>query len=216
MRATKARCLTLLPNPNPNLIHLLRLPLPPSGPPPEDGIDVPDPSLENDPDLDIANFAFGDDVDLSEPTALNANVDQVYYLEIEVDDKDFKQWGKRLTEYDYSFLVGTAKKKGAEVRLKDLTVSEKNLFDQAKGQEISAWLDTKTVKRILRSKLSEAQIMRTRWVLTWKLMPDSTKGAKARLVVLGYEDPDIATVPNDAPTLSKDGRSAASYFLAPV
>jgi hypothetical protein len=38
-------------------------------------------------------------------------------------------------------------------------------------------------------------------------LPDTTVyRPKARLVILGFEDPDISVVPNDAPTLGKDGK----------
>ena len=40
--------------------------------------------------------------------------------------------------------------------------------------------------------------MRARWVLTWK----STGKAKARLCVLGFQDPDLTEVLRDSPTLS--------------
>ena len=40
--------------------------------------------------------------------------------------------------------------------------------------------------------------MRARWVLTWK----STGNSKARLCMLGFQDPDLTEVPRDSPTLS--------------
>ena len=44
--------------------------------------------------------------------------------------------------------------------------------------------------------------------MTWKSPSPGTteRRAKARLVVLGFEDPGLQSIPNDAPTLSKDGR----------
>ena len=50
--------------------------------------------------------------------------------------------------------------------------------------------------------------MRCRWILSWKPpLPGATEHRpKARLVILGFEDPDLSVVPNDAPTLSKDGK----------
>ena len=50
--------------------------------------------------------------------------------------------------------------------------------------------------------------MRCRWILSWKPpLPDTTEyRPKARLVILGFEDPHLSAVPNDAPTLSKDGK----------
>ena len=44
--------------------------------------------------------------------------------------------------------------------------------------------------------------------LTWKdpVPGQNEKRARARLVILGFEDPGVGEVPNDAPTLGKDGR----------
>ena len=57
----------------------------------------------------------------------------------------------------------------------------------------------------------EQNILRARWVLTWKeLDPIASEAegcqrkAKARLVILGYEDPDITTIPRDSPTLQRN------------
>ena len=89
-------------------------------------IGVPVPDLENDPDLDTVNFAFGDDLDDSpEHLVLHSQEEQIYSLEIEVDHNDLKHWQRRSSNNDYSFLVGAAKKKGAEVKIKDLTIADK-------------------------------------------------------------------------------------------
>ena len=50
--------------------------------------------------------------------------------------------------------------------------------------------------------------MSSRWILTWKDDPSSTTGrkAKARLVVKGFQDPDIGTLCSDSPTMTRDSR----------
>ena len=46
-------------------------------------------------------------------------------------------------------------------------------------------------------------------------MPGCTeKRAKARLAVLGFEDPQLATISADAPTLSKDGKQLVLQQVA--
>ena len=45
--------------------------------------------------------------------------------------------------------------------------------------------------------------MKTRFVLTWKKNEDGTKKGKARLVVLGFQDPHLGTEQTSAPTLTK-------------
>ena len=58
--------------------------------------------------------------------------------------------------------------------------------------------------------------MRCRWILVWKPpdKPGRERRAKARLVVLGYTDPRLSEIPNDALTLSKDGRMVLLQNIA--
>ena len=61
--------------------------------------------------------------------------------------------------------------------------------------------------------------MKSRWVLTWKSVSDDENSsggrkAKARLVVLGFQDPRITEVNRDAPTLTKEGRHTVLQLIA--
>ena len=61
---------------------------------------------------------------------------------------------------------------------------------------------------MLRKGVDPKRIMKLRWVLTWKDPPEeeahlsADKRAKARLVVIGYQDPDLTEIPRDSPTLA--------------
>lgn len=92
--------------------------------------------------------------------------------------------------------------------VESLSDDDKALFAKAKAKEVQAWIDHGTVKKLTKGHLPAHRVMRSRWILSWKPpLPGTTeKRAKARLVVLGFEDPDISSVPNDAPTLSKDAK----------
>ena len=109
---------------------------------------------------------------------------------------------------EQAFLTTNGKRERVEVKLSDLNAEDRLLFEKAKAKEIQAWVDHQTVKRVAAGTLDSHQIMRSRWILVWK--PPEHKGgqrrAKARLVILGFEDPNISTVPNDAPTITKDGK----------
>eukprot|EP00435_Cladocopium_sp_Y103_P024990 s1678_g6.t1 len=63
---------------------------------------------------------------------------------------------------DVILLATTAKKQRTEVKLSQLTMSEQAEFAKAKDAEISNWLSTGTVCRILRNQLSAEQILRCR------------------------------------------------------
>ena len=105
-------------------------------------------------------------------------------------------------------LTAAAKKSRNEVKYSDLTSQEKEMFRLAKQKELKCWLDTNTVQAILRDRIHPSRIMSSRWILTWKDDPSSTNGkkAKARLVVKGFQDPDIGSLCSDSPTLTRDSR----------
>ena len=167
--------------------------------PTTDGTAVPVPS--DDDEL----FAFGDDLEC----------DKGYEGFWEICLGDFEN--KEVSEcelccesevVEWSLLTTGARKQRNEVQWKTLTAKEQELFKKAKQKEVGAWLEHGTIKKVAGKTLRPDQIMRCRWILTWKPPAPGTteKRAKARLVILGFEDPGISSVPSDAPTLSKDGK----------
>ena len=58
--------------------------------------------------------------------------------------------------------------------------------------------------------VDQERIMRARWVLTWK----SSGKAKARLCVLGFQDPDLTEVSRDSPTLSAASEALIMQWVA--
>ena len=123
-------------------------------------------------------------------------------------------------EEAWTFLATSAKKQRSEIRLSELSPSERKEFDQAKDKEIQNWIQTGTLTKVFRHEIPQEQILKCRWILTWKPLdnvdqpeaastnnPSSrTHKAKARLVVLGYLDPKIEEIPRDSPTLNKTSR----------
>ena len=162
------------------------------------GIGVPIPE-----DDDEGLFSFGDDVEGPEN---NPGIWEVHVHDM--IDLPFEEEVANAEMAEFILLATTAKKQRVEVRWKDLTEEHKKLFQKAKDKEVKAWIDHGTVKRLVKGSLPENRIMRCRWILSWKPpLPGATEHRpKARLVILGFEDPDLSVVPNDAPTLSKDGK----------
>ena len=137
--------------------------------------------------------------------------DMAWRFEVDISQREVDQWRAEDRPTEMSFLVSAAKRQRSEVKMSQLTTKEKELFHQAKLKEIDSWLATETVARVLRHQIPEANIMRCRWILTWKPVDSSSEGPKqhtpkARLVVLGYEDPLVHEVPRDSPTMSKLSR----------
>ena len=145
----------------------------------------------------------------------------VLHAEIQMGLDDFQKCLGRTYEYQENYLASTAKRQKIEVKTKDLTPEEAKLFAKAKDKELDSWLATDTVRKILRHQVPEGQLLRSRWVLTWKTLDEQeqkelkmTKKPKARLVNLGYEDPLIDTLPRDSPTLGRDSRMLALQCIA--
>ena len=146
---------------------------------------------------------------------------QAFHAEINLTMEDVQKCLGKTYDFQENFLASAAKRQKVEVKMKDLSPEEIKMFRLAKDKEIDSWLATDTVRRILRSKIPENQLLRSRWVLTWKALDEQeqketglSRKAKARLVILGYEDPQIDTLPRDSPTLGRDSRMLALQCIA--
>eukprot|EP00435_Cladocopium_sp_Y103_P063659 s40_g25.t1 len=119
-----------------------------------------------------------------------------------------------------AFLASAAKRQRAEVKEKSLSAADLRLFNEAKTKEISSWLSTESVRKIARNQIPEEQILRSRWVLTWKPVEPTTSNPnpdakpKARLVILGYGDPQLEQLARDSPTMGKDSRTLILQYAA--
>lgn len=151
---------------------------------------------------------------------LHTSPEQVFECEVFLTQDDMEQISQ--TPENWSALVATAaKRQRVEVKVKDLTHEQRIEFEKAKGKEVDQWLATETVRKTLRHRIPDANILRCRWVLTWKDLDPldaakegKSRKAKARLVILGYEDPDITDIPRDSPTLQKESRSLLLQMCA--
>jgi hypothetical protein len=134
---------------------------------------------------------------------------QAYCLEIPLKGKDIKRWLSEKSPEQFAAVASAGKRARAEVHIKDLTPAEVKLFAEAKDKELNCWVQTSAIQPILRNRLNPEQILKSRWALTWKTpdSPGAPPKAKARLVVLGFQDPKLVDVARDSPTLSKEGRS---------
>ncbi len=143
-------------------------------------------------------------------------------IEINIGTDDIEAWRNETKPEDMLFLATAAKRQRSEVKLCNLDTKEREEFNLAKKSEIMNWLKTDTVCKMLRNQLSPEEILRCRWVLTWKPIEEKDRDpknpkdrkAKARLVVLGYLDPSIEKLNRDSPTLSKHARMLLLQLIA--
>ena len=141
-------------------------------------------------------------------------------VEVALNVDEISHCMKQNVQEQVAFLASAAKKQRSEVKEKNLSKEELKLFQGAKMKEIQSWLTTETVRRIARNQIPEDQILRSRWVLTWKPVeptqqdPAPPSKPKARLVILGYEDPQLESLARDSPTMGKDSRTLILQFAA--
>ena len=149
---------------------------------------------------------------------------QGYRFEVNINQRDIDHWKEETRPSDMAFLVSAAKRQRSEVKISNLSASERKMFENAKEKEINSWIATETVSKILRHQVPQENILRCRWILTWKDVDNAETSnsdrtmnpmvnkvpnrqvPKARLVVLGFEDPLVDQIPRDSPTMSKLSR----------
>ena len=91
-----------------------------------------------------------------------------------------------------------------EVNERKMTDGEKKLFRRAKEAELQSWLDHKVFDTLADGD----RVVRVRWALAWN------SNAKARLCVLGFQDPDLKDVHRDSPTLCAEAEFLISQCVA--
>ena len=187
---------------------------------PEDGTNIPVPESDEDEELICDTLlSIDDDVDIFQ----SQNQDQRLGWKCEFDiDTDMIDINLCATD-EIIMLASSQKKAKNEVKLCQLNKDELAEFEKAKEAEVANWLKTGTVSKALRNSLSPEQILRCRWIHVWKPLEDKadqakhggrSRKAKSRLVVLGYLDPELESIPRDSPTLGRQSRMLILQLIA--
>ena len=82
-------------------------------------------------------------------------------------------------------------------------------FRHAMSKEWQSWLENKVTTIVKARGIDRSRIIGSRWVLTWKTSadPDNKQVVpKARLVLVGYQDPDLGKIATTVlPSVRKAG-----------
>ena len=111
-------------------------------------------------------------------------------VEVEIPmPEDQRQWEKALANLS-AYFTGAMKRQAVEVNEKRLSAEERKFFSAAKDVEVRNFLAAQAFESLPgHLQPSKEQAVSMRWVLTWKYKEDGSKKAKARAVLLGYQDP---------------------------
>ena len=91
--------------------------------------------------------------------------------------------------------------------LKRSTDVQRKAMAEAKGLEIGQWVEHQVCRKFS-EKVPDHQLLRMRWVLTFKEAPPADDGrpqlkAKARIVILGFSDPGLLEDQTASPTMTR-------------
>lgn len=113
-----------------------------------------------------------------------------------------------MLEIDDVWLANVVKgvRKG-EINTRELTLEQREEVIAAKIKELKSFF-TNQVWEFAGEKDSKDtdRVVTARWVLTWKKVDDSKYQAKARLVLRGFQDPDLFNLDKASPTAARLGK----------
>ena len=97
-----------------------------------------------------------------------------------------------------------------EVNPRELTVSERELVVKGKMKELQTFFSNNVWEFAKPGDLNKNKdrVITARWVLTWKTSPEGNPVAKARLVLRGFQDPDLFNLEKASPTAARLGKLA--------
>ena len=107
-------------------------------------------------------------------------------------------------ELDEVYMNVAFARKG-EALERDMTVEERENMIEAKVKELKSYFDNQVWEFNDMGNDKLDRVITARWVLTWKppLPGNTQRRAKARLVLRGYQDPDVFNLEKASPTANK-------------
>ena len=123
-------------------------------------------------------------------------------VEIEMPHTN-REWQRAMGDLS-CYMVGAMKRRAVEVREKTLSPEEREQFAAAKAVEVRNFIAAQAFESLPdHVRPSKAQAIGMRWILTWKQREDGSRKAKARAVLLGYQDPAYEHRSTTAPVMSR-------------
>ena len=133
--------------------------------------------------------------------------DEANAIEIEIAMPESRNGRQKAAEHLGSYFVGALKRQAVEVNERRLNEQDKQAFKDAKSIEVKNFIASQAFEALPPEyKPDRSQAIGMRWVLTWKLRDDGSRKAKARAVLLGYQDPAYEHRATTAPVMCRQAR----------
>ena len=150
----------------------------------------------------------GRDLEVHFSTALNSS-HEVIEIALDLQPRDVHKINHRGSPV---WVLNDKPKRRAEVQFRHLEDSDKLDFMKAMQGELSSYLEHEAVAIAKRHNVPAARVMGMRWVLSWKAVTNEQgevtgQKPKARLIIKGYQDPDLLHLKRDSPTLATQSRN---------
>ena len=126
---------------------------------------------------------------------------------IEVDIPTSRRGLKKFVANPEAYVCSQLRRRQVEVIERKLTREEALKFAKAKDTEVRNFIAAECFQLAKDKIPDEQKVVGMRWLLSWKYDDKYEEGrkAKARAIVLGYQDPSYASRPTAAPTPSRAG-----------
>ena len=135
-------------------------------------------------------------------------------VEIEVEMPTTKRGIRKFAQNPCAYIAQKLKTKQAEVHERQLDPDEFMKFQKAEQKEVHNFIAAECFRTWQGRDIQEHEILGMRWLLSWKYdekyKDEGGRKAKARAIILGYQDHNYQHRETSAPTPSKSGRQL--YF----
>ena len=141
----------------------------------------------------------------AEETCFWSSEEAAVAIEIEMPQSN-RGWDKFFNN-PQSYFVGALRRRAVEVSEKRLSPEDREKFREAKNKEVRNFIAAQAFEALPEHlKPSRTQAIGMRWLLTWKPQDNGSVKAKARAILLGYQDPNYEFRSTTAPVMTRQTR----------
>ena len=147
-----------------------------------------------------ASLSLVDIYDMATSFSVDEADDNPYVCYVAIDMPDNKKDMKKFLR-DSETWVQKKIKGGSGLKWSQIPKDRIADFLRAKDKEVSNWIRESAI-RLTQDKVPRDRVIRMRWLYTIK----ADGSAKARIILIGFEDPDLTSLQKTSPTMSRRTR----------